>query len=75
MISEKQLYNLSNGWPKQAKQFIVAITLFFVAFLMIAAWILHLNWISDISYGAAFGMSRRPVATPNPSDYFVFCCV
>lgn len=52
---EKQFYNFTKTSNIHAKRAIIIITLFIAAFLMVAAWILHLRF--DYSFWIAFLLS------------------
>jgi len=57
MGQEQKLYNISDSWNIHLKKFLIALGLFFAAFLMIMAWIFHLNYEHQISYIYALGLS------------------
>ena len=56
-MSEQKVFDYSDKWSKQLKQFLVAFSLIIAAFLMVMAWIFHLNWASSITFWQAFGIS------------------
>jgi len=54
---EKEIFDISDKWNFHVKRFLISLSLFVAAFLMVMAWIFHLNWQKKISFSTAFGIS------------------